>query len=358
MDVEPGDRRTAVTDDVRITTERELFRPVDLCDDRGRLAPEAIGWSRLPLHRCNLSGAHGRKKRWDYWCVMAPDLHIAVTYADVDYLGIAGIWLFQPSTGLELTIDRPLPFAPGFALPEAPGLGVMTASSRGLRLSIIEEHDATLLQARCDSTPHGRLDVDLVVERPEHHQSLNVVIPWSDHRFQFTTKDNTRQVTGTVRLGAQTFELGPDRGAFAALDVGRGIWKYSNRWNWASASGIGSSGELVGLQFGGKWTEGTGFTENALCVDGILHKIGDELEWTYEWDRPLEPWRVRDTVGDRVDVTLTPYHDRHSRVTIGILAMEVHQCFGTWSGRVVTDSGAEITFDGILGFAEEARNRW
>jgi hypothetical protein len=38
--------------------------------------------------------------------------------------------------------------------------------------------------------------------------------------------------------------------------------------------------------------------------------------------------------------------------------MEVHQCFGTWSGRIVTDDGTAVQVDGLRGFAEEARNRW
>jgi hypothetical protein len=82
------------------------------------------------------------------------------------------------------------------------------------------------------------------------------------------------------------------------------------------------------------------------------------LDWSYDWDRPLDPWRVRDVVGDRLDATLTPFHDRHSKVSVGVLKMEVHQCFGTWSGRLVTDDGEVVPFDGIQGFAEEARNRW
>ncbi len=59
--------------------------------------------------------------------------------------------------------------------------------------------------------------------------------------------------------------------------------------NWAAASGVSTDGRTVGLQFGGKWTEGTGFTENALCIDGRLTKIHEELEWTYDWDDPLRP---------------------------------------------------------------------
>ena len=111
-------------------------------------------------------------------------------------------------------------------------------------------------------------------------------------------------------------------------------------------------------RFGGKWTEGTGHTENGLCVDGHLTKIHDEVEWTYDWDRPLEPWRVRDTAGGLVDATLTPVHDKHSRTSLGVLSMEVHQVFGTWAGTLRTDAGEDVAFDSIVGWAEEARNRW
>jgi hypothetical protein len=114
----------------------------------------------------------------------------------------------------------------------------------------------------------------------------------------------------------------------------------------------------VGLQFGGKWTDGTGATENALCIDGRLTKLSDELDWGYEWDRPTRPWRVRSRYDDRVDVTLTPTFDRYDSTDLKVLKMEVHQCFGTWAGRVVGDDGVPVTFGAIQGFAEEARNRW
>ena len=55
---------------------------------------------------------------------------------------------------------------------------------------------------------------------------------------------------------------------------------------------------------------------------------------------------------------LTPSFDRYDVTDLKVLKMEVHQCFGTWSGTVVTDDGETVAFDGILGFAEEARNRW
>ena len=41
-----------------------------------------------------------------------------------------------------------------------------------------------------------------------------------------------------------------------------------------------------------------------------------------------------------------------------VLGTEVHQVFGTWTGTVVTDDGAELRVEDVLGFAEESRSRW
>jgi hypothetical protein len=114
---------------------------------------------------------------------------------------------------------------------------------------------------------------------------------------------------------------------------------------------------VVGVQFGARWTEGTGFTENAVTVDGRLLKLGRELDWRYDWDHPMRPWRVRDVDG-ALDLTLTPRHDRHSLTNAVALRMEVHQVFGTWSGTVRAADGSVLVLDGVQGFAEEARNRW
>ena len=43
--------------------EHEIREPVDLCHAMGRLAPAAVGWSRQPLVRANLSRHPLRKKR-------------------------------------------------------------------------------------------------------------------------------------------------------------------------------------------------------------------------------------------------------------------------------------------------------
>src|SRR5690349_17034087 len=80
---------------------REIDRDVALCTPGGRLNAEAKGWSRRPLHRCNLRGPWGRAKRWDYWCVTWNGGVLSLTYADFDYLGMASSLFLDRETGRE-----------------------------------------------------------------------------------------------------------------------------------------------------------------------------------------------------------------------------------------------------------------
>lgn len=334
-----------------MSPERELTAPVELCDGR-RLSPEARGWSRRPLHRANLAGAWGRKKRWDYWCVITPEVIVSLVYADIDYVGLASCWILDRTDHADATAGVMRPFARGLSLPDQVCTGTSGVVDDSFRLSIDESDDATILRSSAFDSALGALSVDIAVDKPQHHESLNVVIPWSDRRFQFTSKQNTRRASGTVSAGNRMWEICD---AFAVQDLGRGVWPYSNRWNWAAGSGRSVDGRLIGLQFGGKWTEGTGYTENALCIDGRLSKLSDEVAWDYDWDDPMRPWRLR---SDHVDLEMTPYFDRYDNTDLKVVKMEVHQCFGTWSGTVRDADDQIHRIDGLDGFAEEARNRW
>ena len=343
-------------------TEREITEPVDLCDTKGRLNPAARGWSRQPMLRANLKGRRGRKKRWDYWSIITDEVVVGLVYADVDYAGLANVWVMEHATGRQATAGVLTPFAKGYSMPEQVCTGTVAYADEKFRLRIEETPGITRIVIRSAASGStawpGEIDIDVEIAKPAGHESLNVLIPWSDRQFQFTSKQNTRPAVGSVRVGDQAWTVDASHDAWGVQDLGRGVWPYSNRWNWAAASGHATDGRLVGLQFGGKWTEGTGATENALCIDGRLTKLSDELEWTYDWSNPMAPWRVRTPDSDQVDVTLTPTFDRYDVTDLKVLKMEVHQCFGTWSGRVVGDDGVPVTIDGIRGFAEEARNRW
>jgi len=341
-----------------VTTEAELTEAVDLCLPDGRLNPAARGWSRRPLHRANLQAPWGRAKRWDYWAILAGDVVVSSVYADVDYIGLADVWWVDLAAAEAGGKGIVAPGARGMALPERPGSAPLRVRRRHFDLAVTDDATgATRLQAAWRERGGASGALDATVACPAGHESLNVVIPWDDRRFQYTSKHQARPVTGSLVVGDRRWSLD---GGWGVLDVGRGRWPYATRWNWGGGAGRAESDDgdaVVGLQVGGKWTVGTGFTENGVIVDGVLTKLGDELAWEYDWANPLQPWRVEDP-GGRLRVQLSPRYDKHTKVSLGVMSTETHQVFGTWSGDVTTDAGRTLHLRDIQGFAEESRSRW
>ena len=133
------------------THEREITEPVDLCTANGRrLHPDAIGWSRHPILTANLRGSWGRNKRWDYWAILAGDLAIAVTYADVDYLGMASIWWCDLATGRTGGRDNNIPGAFGLDLPDLPGTAPLRWSNRRGGVALVDDDGVPLDDAAAD----------------------------------------------------------------------------------------------------------------------------------------------------------------------------------------------------------------
>ncbi len=326
-----------------MTHEIQITEPVDLCLPDGRLNPAAVGWSRKPLHRANLRG-WGRNKRWEYWGVVTPAHILGVVASSLDYAGVHGLYLLDRVSGKEIVVDATVPLARGTVLPDHSGSGRVAASGGGLTIEIDQDFDGTTLRARARD-----LEVDLTMPAVEDHESLGVVVAWSRKRFQYTVKDVGRPVHGRLVVGGVEHVV-PALGSHATLDHGRGRWPYSVTWNWAAGADRDRA-----IQLGGKWTDGTGNTENAVFEEGRLHKIGSDLRWEYDRANWLKPWRV---TGQGVDVTFEPFHERVSRTNLGVLAGETHQCFGRFSGWARASDGRKIDLDGLTGWAEEARNRW
>ena len=313
--------------------EREITSPVDLCGPDRRLNPDAVGFTRRPLHRANLRG-WGRTKRWEYWGVVTERFCLGLTVSSLDYAGLCAVWVLDRTTGRTWECEVVPPLARGVVLPPAVG-GTARVSARHAAIELGGD--------RLRATAPG-VEIDLAVGTGG--ESLGVVVPWSPRRFQYTVKDVGRPVSGRVTLDGTAYDVD----GFGVLDHGRGRWPYAITWNWAAGWAAGR-----GLTLGGKWTDGTGSTENGVFVDGVLHKIGDELAWEYDRTDWLRPWRIH---GPRVDVRFEPFHERAARTNLGVVANETHQCFGHFTGWATTDDGERVELDGLTGWAEEARNRW
>lgn len=316
----------------------EIAHPVDLAVGR-RLNPDAVGWTRRPLHRTALPWT-GRVKRWEFWGIVTRRFLMGLTIADLDYANLTQIYAYDRLRRHEVSLDtaRPGPLRPALS----DDLPPITASSGPLTFA--DHGRGTRI-----SVQHERVKVALEAEGGD--DALGVVVPWSRSRFQYTLKDPARPLSGTIEVDGEREAV---VAGWGVLDRGRGVWPYRMTWNWAAGSGD-VNGRRLGLQLGGKWTDDTGQTENGLFVDGRLHHWIDDLQWSYDLEDPDSTWTV---TGPDVEAVLTPFHRRVAKTQLGVIASRTHQAFGRWSGWARGAKGVEYRLDGLVGWAEEARNRW
>jgi len=337
------------------THEPEITEPARLCTKKGLLRPSSVGWSRHPLHTSNVRGHWPRKKKWNYWAITSDRYLFSATVGSLDYLGIVFVYFldFETKRFIEKTVTTPLGM--GCAMPETVQAPI---DFRHKQMNVLLDDRSSDTRIRVNAGRFGgfSLEADIAVARPAGHETLNVVIPWSRDRFQFTSKQNTLPASGTVRIGEDEYVFEEGK-SFAVLDYGRGVWKYDCFWNWGAGSGL-QDGRTVGLNLGGGWTDGTGMTENGICVDGRLTKIGDELEFTYDSNDYMRPWTVRSRASDAVDLKLVPFFERVAKTDLLVMRSEVHQVFGHYSGSVTVESGEKLDIDGLVGWVEQHRARW
>ncbi len=344
--------------------QQEITQSGPLLDPEGRLTQ--AGWSRQPLLNCNLEAArfyppllHSlqrfRVKRWDYYGLITPTHFYAFTLADLGYAGqvFAYIVDFAARSHHEETLTIPL--AHGISLPRNSTEGISRYDGKAVRMTFQAETAGRRLSITWPNFGGADLAAEIFLHLPPTHESLVITIPIHKNRFYYNRKINCLPAEGWIESGGQRLELRPDT-HLGNLDWGRGVWEYKSFWVWASASGFLPDQRCVGLNLGFGFGDTSAATENALILDGRVHKLG-RVDFTYDSGNFMEPWHMVAPDG-RLDLTFTPFLDRTAATNLLIITSEVHQMFGHYRGTAVTDDGQAVKLEGLVGFAEEHRAKW
>ena len=343
--------------------EKEILKEVNLCSDNGKLNLEACGYSRFPLQICNLKGNNFRKKRWNYWCFTNEDILFSVTLADLDYAGTGFIYLFDLKTLEFIEKTELIPFGKGCVLGEKVSDKVFFENSN-IKISIEYSKVADTYEINfdifCKSFQNNKdLKAEIKAIQSISHESLNVVIPWSEKHFQFTSKQNTITSSGKIKIGEKEILLDA-KNTDATLDFGRGVWRYSSTWNWAAASGK-VNGKKLGLNFGAKWTDNTGYTENGIFYDGKLYKLSEQVLFDYDTSDYKKTWTHKTQESDRVNLSFHPIYERVAETNFLIIASKVNQVFGYFEGSIRLGPNANderISITKMFGWSEDHYAKW
>lgn len=340
---------------VKQHAEKEILLPTLLCDKKGNLNPAAIGFARKPLINSNLTGHMMRKKKWNYWCVYGDEILFSTTISHLDYAAVCFVYFLEYETQrfFEKTITIPLG---GKLKMPTQVLETVSFNNSEMNIDITYIQNETHLVVSIPDFDGEALRADLVIQHPPEDESLNVVIPWNRKTFQFTGKHHTLPTSGLVTIGNRRFTFIPEEN-FAVLDYGRGVWPRQATWNWGMASQR-VRGRRIGLNLGGKWTDGTGMTENAVFVDGKMTKIHEDVLFDYDREDFMQPWHVKSKFSSQVELTFSPFFERIATSNAKLIKTEVHQMFGYYDGRVLLENGETLVIQQMLGCIEEHIAKW
>jgi hypothetical protein len=279
---------------------------------------------------------------------------LTLLVADVGVAGVALVSFVELGGGRPVERVYLRPGGLPVALPDDPSADVVLDVPR-LQLALRTVGEELRFVGAARTVLGRRLGFDLVVGRPARHETVNVLVPFGDTRFQLTSKQQALPARGVVTVDGRAHRFGPETDAFACLDYGRGRWPPRIEWCWGFGA-TARGGRSVGLNLGGLWTDGTGVTENGVVLDGRVHKIAEPAAFAFDRRDYMAPWTV--LAPPRVDLRFVPVRERALRVPLGVVSLELHQMLGRYHGTVVDDSGAPVAIDGMLGLAEWFRGRW
>jgi hypothetical protein len=345
--------------------QTELTQPGPLLDAQGRLAQ--VGWSRRPLLDCNLEQARFyafrwfqrfRMKRWDYYAIFTPQRFFSATIADLGYAGNIFVYTLDFASGDLREEGLVVPLARGVVLERNSETGVAAFANPSVSLRFEAGTQERRVSVSWPGFHGGRgIQAEITLYCSPQHESMNIIIPIGARRFYDNTKINCLPAKGFIEYGGVRDELQPET-CLGSLDWGRGVWEYRSYWNWASASGFmpRPDGRTIGLNLGRGFGDLSKATENAVILDGRIHKLG-AVQFGYRSGDYMHPWRFTDDEG-RLDLAFTPFKDRTAQTNLAIITSEVHQMFGRYNGRVTLDDGKPLEIHDLIGFAEEHHARW
>ena len=343
-------------------TQHEIHEATPLLDAQGNLIQ--VGWARQPLLDCNLEAArfyalrplqHFRIKRWDYYGITTPTHFFSFTLADLGYAGQVFAYGVDLTSGAYHEDTLTLPFARGISLPRNSTEGRSGFDNGKMRMTFEIEPEGRQFAVHWPGFAGQGLSAEVALALPPEHESLVIVIPIAGKRFYYNRKVNCMPASGQIEYLGQHFELHPTE-SLGNLDWGRGVWEYKSFWVWASTSGFLPDGRRVGLNMGFGFGDTSAATENALILEGRIHKLG-QVDFTYDPGDFMQPWHMRSPDG-RLDMEFVPSLERVAATNVGLIASEVHQMFGHYHGRVRADDGEVLSLEGQAGFAEEHHARW
>jgi len=346
--------------------QNEISSAVSVLTDTGE--PQNFGWSRQPdfFYDSALVWAPRRRiSESDRYIVFNPTHMVVFEIRDDGYLGHMGITIVslkekKRSTQVFQTI---LPLG-SYEMPSGSQSGVIRYRRKKAALDFVPmESGARIIKVDIPRFGHNHsMRGELVLTEPAYVESLVCNLPWrrvaerrnDKYAFRYSRTSPWYTAEGVIQFGS-TQIIFSSGNAWGIFDWNRSVRPRADIRYWAASCGS-SNGRLVGFSIGHGSIDSAICTENAFFVDGKLHKL-DKVTFHIPPANWLTPWRFTSN-DSRLEMFFSPQQLRNDRRQMLYHTVTRRQVYGSFSGKVALDDGAELDFHNIAGFAEWSRTRF
>ena len=206
----------------------------------GKLAE--CGWATSLLRaydRDRIKAPKRRIKEWDYYLVNDDEFAVALTVADMGYVGLisASVMDFAQATSHTASVISPFPMG-RFKLPATSAEGVTSFENNRVSFRFEVAGGQRRLNVWFAGFDGGDdLTFEAVLDE-EPRDSMVISTPWAEDplAFYYNQKIVAMQARGSFKKGLLVHGFCPEN-SFGLLDWGRGVWTRDNTWYWAVAQG-------------------------------------------------------------------------------------------------------------------------
>lgn len=282
---------------------------------------------------------------------VSDQLIVGLAIVDLKLVSNAFIYLYEPSTGYFEEFSFLQPFARKTFINPAPNSGdsEFIQGKNSLRISATRVPGIRKVEVRIAD----RIEIEATIDESTAYNPLAVCARAGYSGWVFTQKSAAQVCNGTVRWDDSKFDLHKIN-ALAAVDWTAGFMRRETFWNWGSLSCNLPDGRRLGFNLAAGVNE-TGFTENALWLDGRLIKV-DMVDFQFDRYKPNNTWALRSADGI-IDLHFSPEGQRKEKINALVMKSNFTQHFGRFHGEIhLPDETIHIS--DAWGFTEDHFAKW
>ena len=288
--------------------------------------------------------------QFQFVALLSPKLIVGIAIVDLKLVSNAFVYLYRPDDGHFEEFSFMQPLAKHTSIARYPNSGQALFKQGKNSLSIIADEGSA--QRRVNVSLAGGLELAAVIDE----SNLTPLAMCSRAGYQgwvFTQKAAALPCHGQVQWQGHATDLAAIK-ALASVDWTAGYMRGETFWNWASMSATLADGRRLGMNLAAGVNE-TGFTENALWLDGRLIKV-DMVDFQFSRYEAASEWRIRSADG-LVDLHFTPAGQRKEKLNAVLMASNFTQHFGVFQGQIRLRNEV-VEIDDVWGFVEDHYARW